>query len=105
MTDWLVHKIWPGFHFTTSRSVPTQPLIPFILFIYGLFYDAVRSSDSTEFSGRIINELERMWKEAVMAYLKTLSWHSPAETEENHEKPQDSQCPSSDLNYSAPNMS
>jgi hypothetical protein len=35
MTDWLVDQIWPEFHFTTSRSAPTQPLIQCVyLFIY-----------------------------------------------------------------------
>jgi hypothetical protein len=34
------------------------------------------------------NELETMWKEAVMAAFKVISWHLPRGTEENHEKPQ-----------------
>jgi hypothetical protein len=34
------------------------------------------------------NELERVWKEAVMARFKILSQHLPGETEENQEKPQ-----------------
>jgi hypothetical protein len=34
------------------------------------------------------DELERMWKEAVMAEFKVLSWNLPGRTEENHEKPQ-----------------
>jgi hypothetical protein len=34
------------------------------------------------------NELERMWKEAVMAKFKVLSQHLPGRTEENHKKPQ-----------------
>jgi surfactin synthase thioesterase subunit len=32
------------------------------------------------------DELERMWKEAVMAEFKVLSWNLPGRTEENHEK-------------------
>lgn len=98
MTDWLADQIWPEFHFTTSRSAITQPLIiPCIyLFIYLLMVCFMMPS--TEFSGKMINELERMWNKAVMAYLKALSWHSLAATKENHEKPHDSQCPSSDLN-------
>jgi hypothetical protein len=28
-----------------------------------------------------------MWKEAVVAYFKVLSWHSPRGTEKNHDKP------------------
>jgi hypothetical protein len=34
----------------------------------------------------VSNELERMWKEAVV--VKVLSQHLPGGTEENHEKPQ-----------------
>jgi hypothetical protein len=30
-------------------------------------------------------ELERVWKEMVMTYLKVLSQHLPGGTEENHE--------------------
>jgi hypothetical protein len=37
------------------------------------------------------DELEKIWKEAVMAYFKVLSWHSPGGTEENHDKPQSEQ--------------
>jgi hypothetical protein len=31
-------------------------------------------------------ELERMWKDAVVAYFRALSLHLPGGTEENHEK-------------------
>jgi hypothetical protein len=34
------------------------------------------------------NELERMWKEAVMVYFEALSRHLPGGTEENHENDQ-----------------
>jgi hypothetical protein len=34
------------------------------------------------------DELEGMWKEAVMASFKVLFCHLPGRTEENHEKPQ-----------------
>jgi hypothetical protein len=37
------------------------------LFIYGLFNDAVNTSDNTTSNDRMINELERMRKEAVVA--------------------------------------
>jgi hypothetical protein len=33
------------------------------------------------------NEIESMWKEAVVAKFKILPRHSSEETEENHEKP------------------
>jgi hypothetical protein len=32
------------------------------------------------------NGLERIWKEAVVAYLTILFWHLPGLTEKNHEK-------------------
>jgi hypothetical protein len=32
-------------------------------------------------------KLERIWKEATVAYFKVLSWQSPGGTEEKHEKP------------------
>jgi hypothetical protein len=40
-------------------------------------------------SGKRINnvELERMWKGAIVAYTKELSWPSPGATEESHENP------------------
>jgi hypothetical protein len=31
------------------------------------------------------DELERVWKEVVIATFKALSWNLPGETEENHE--------------------
>jgi hypothetical protein len=37
------------------------------LCMYGLINDAVSSSDNIVSSGRMISELERMWKEVVMA--------------------------------------
>jgi hypothetical protein len=33
------------------------------------------------------NELERMWKEAVIAEFKELSWHFPGQTEKNYDTP------------------
>jgi hypothetical protein len=33
-----------------------------------------------------VNELEKMWKELVMAYFKALSWHLLGRIEENYEK-------------------
>jgi hypothetical protein len=32
------------------------------------------------------NELERIWKDAVLDYIKVLSWYLPVRTEENHDK-------------------
>jgi hypothetical protein len=34
------------------------------------------------------NKFERLWKEAVLAYLRALSQHLPGRSEENHRKPQ-----------------
>jgi hypothetical protein len=36
----------------------------------------------------VSNELERMWKEAVLAEFKAIFRYLPGGTEENHEKPQ-----------------
>jgi hypothetical protein len=36
----------------------------------------------------VINELERIWKEAVMALFKVLSRYFPGGTEENYKKPE-----------------
>jgi hypothetical protein len=45
------------------------------------------------------DELERMWKEAVVAYSKLPSWHFLGETGENEENHnQDSRCPARDSN-------
>jgi hypothetical protein len=33
------------------------------------------------------DNLEKMWKESVVAYLKAVSQHSPGENDENNEKP------------------
>jgi hypothetical protein len=33
----------------------------------------------------VIYELERIWKEAVMAYFMVISWHFPGGNDENHE--------------------
>jgi hypothetical protein len=47
----------------------------------------------------VYSELEKMWKEVVMAKFKVLSWHIPGGTEEIHKNlSQDSQCPSRNLN-------
>jgi hypothetical protein len=35
--------------------------------------------------------MKNLWKEVILAYFKVLSWHSPAETEENHKKSQSGQ--------------
>jgi hypothetical protein len=39
----------------------------------------------------VYDELERIWKEAVMTQFKVLSQHLPGETDKNHKKPQSRQ--------------
>jgi hypothetical protein len=49
------------------------------------------------------NELERMWKEAVVAFLKVLSRHLPGGTEENDENlSQNCRSPGRDLSPGPP---
>jgi hypothetical protein len=52
---------------------------------------------------RMINELERRWKEAVVVQFKVglVSRHLPVETEENHLS-QDRRSPGRDLNSGPP---
>jgi hypothetical protein len=47
------------------------------------------------------DELEKMWKEAVVAF-KLLSRHLSEGTDEYHETPQDSRPPGRDLNPGPP---
>lgn len=47
--------------------------------------------------GQLTNdELERMWKKAVIAYFKVVSQNLSKETEENHKNSQERCCPSQD---------
>lgn len=55
----------------------------FKYFICGLF-DTVSNPDYVALNIRMINEMERMWKEVIMACFKELSQHLPERTEENH---------------------
>jgi hypothetical protein len=67
----------------------TECAFEFILFIYNLFNDAFSSTDYILSNERMTvnNELERMWKEAVVAQFKVLSQHLlGGGTEENHKK-------------------
>jgi predicted P-loop ATPase len=49
------------------------------------------------------DELERIWKEMVMAYFKVPSWHLSEESEEKHKNlSQDSRSPGQDLNLRHP---
>jgi hypothetical protein len=51
-----------------------------------LFSAAMSSSDYTALTRRTIIELERMWRESVVAYFNALSQNLPGGTEENHEQ-------------------
>jgi hypothetical protein len=41
--------------------------------------------------GLMNDEIERIWKEAVLAYFKVSSWHVPGGTEENYKNCQSGQ--------------
>jgi hypothetical protein len=47
---------------------------PNSVYVYGLFYDTASSFNYTVLNGKISenNELERLWKEAVMVYSEIL---------------------------------
>jgi hypothetical protein len=55
------------------------------LFICGLFNDTFISSDYITLNERMMNELERMWNEAVVAKFRVLYWNLPGKTKEIHE--------------------
>jgi Mor family transcriptional regulator len=59
-----------------------------ILFICSLFIDAVNKSGHTMSKDQMAanEEMEREWKQAVVAYFKVLSSHLPRGTEENYKK-------------------
>jgi hypothetical protein len=49
--------------------------------------------DAVSIASNVVNnELECMWKEAVVAHFKSLSCFLPEWAEENHENPQDVRC-------------
>jgi hypothetical protein len=63
-----------------------QPHFQNWVLICSLFNDTFSvTQDYTASNERMIGE--RMWKEADVAQFKVISWHLPAGTEENHEKP------------------
>jgi hypothetical protein len=63
----------------TKRNVKTR-------FLYPSINDAATIYDDTAQNVKIIYELAGIWKEAIVACLKVLSWHSPGRTGKNHEK-------------------
>jgi hypothetical protein len=62
-------------------GLETDPNFADTLFIYGLFDDALSNRGYTALNGKMLwdNELERMWKEAVVASFGTLP-HLPGGT-------------------------
>jgi hypothetical protein len=50
----------------------------------------------------INNELERIWKEAIEAQFRVLSWYFFAGTEENHKPQPGKQSPDRDLSPELP---
>jgi hypothetical protein len=54
--------------------------------VYGLINYLFSSSDCIASSRKLNNELERIWREAVVQY-KVVSEHLPAGTEANHKQP------------------
>jgi peptidoglycan hydrolase-like amidase len=52
----------------------------------GYLNNAVSNADYTASNGGTVDELERMWKEAVVAYLRSHRSICLRGTEENHEK-------------------
>jgi hypothetical protein len=76
-----------------------------VSFIWALFNDAVTQSDYTASSDWMVvnNELERTWKEAVVALFKVLFRHWAWGTEESIENfSQDSRCPDRDSKRASP---
>jgi hypothetical protein len=61
-------------------------LIIYFYVLCSLFNDAFSSSAYISSNERMISELERIWKKAVVAQLKVLSRNLRGGTEGNHEK-------------------
>jgi hypothetical protein len=63
-------------------------LVGILLFTLGSFSSVYNCTHSVALNdGLVSKEMERMWKEVVMAKLEILSWNFPGGTEENHRKP------------------
>jgi hypothetical protein len=74
------------FMFDFSRS--------FVLSIVYLATLSVTQNAYRQMFRQLVNdELERVWKEAILTYSKVLSQYSHGETEVNHEQPHESQYP------------
>jgi hypothetical protein len=62
-------------------------LIILTAFTYALLYNTDRISNHIELNDRMTNELERIWKEVIIAQLKVLYQQLPGQNEGNNKKP------------------
>jgi hypothetical protein len=76
-----------------------------ICVIYYIFKASVSISGYITLDVRMSNkyELERIRKEAVVAYFSVMFPHSPGRTGDDHENNQDSLCTGRDSNLPSPN--
>jgi hypothetical protein len=70
---------------TVQKRVRQSSFSNILFLICGSVNDAISSSYYMALNCRMINELERMRKEAVVVYFEVLSQHSLGRTEEDHE--------------------
>jgi hypothetical protein len=58
-----------------------------VIYLFLVYLTTLSVSEYMASNERLIvnNELEMMWKEAVVAFFKLLSWNLPGGTEVNHE--------------------
>jgi hypothetical protein len=56
------------------------------LFLYGLLKEAITLSDYIASKDKMVSELERIWKEAVVTYFRELCRNLTGGTVENHKK-------------------
>jgi hypothetical protein len=69
----LRQKLWPRTKHRCAHFHCLRDTSKFFI-ACALFNDAVSRSDCIASGDRMNNELERMWKEAVVVRLKLLSW-------------------------------
>jgi hypothetical protein len=82
-----------------------MPMVFILLSVCSLSNIAVSNSDYAVLNDwmTVNNELEMMWKEAVVAQFEVLHWQLPGQTQENLEKLSlDNQYPDRDLNHVPP---
>jgi hypothetical protein len=72
----------------TSKIVFTFLYFTLLFYSCGLFNDAVSSSDCIASNDRMNNELEKIWKEGIVAKFMAIPRNLRGGTEENHKNPQ-----------------